>query len=74
LACIGWRAEASSHREAPFISMLPALDGTEFYMFRSYEPGGSGYVTLIADLIPFQYPQGGLNARRATERAGGCRG
>jgi Domain of unknown function (DUF4331) len=50
---------ASSHREAPFISMQPALDGTDFYMFRSYEPGRSGYVTLIADYIPFQDPQGG---------------
>jgi Domain of unknown function (DUF4331) len=54
-------ATASSHREAPFISMQPALDGTDFYMFRSYEPGRSGYVTLIADYIPFQDPQGGPN-------------
>ncbi|MDP9010550.1 MAG: DUF4331 domain-containing protein [Pseudomonadota bacterium] len=54
-------ATASSHREAPFISMQPALDGTDFYMFRSYEPGRSGYVTMIADYIPFQDPQGGPN-------------
>lgn len=61
LACIGWQAQASSHREAPFISMQPAVDGTDFYMFRSYEPGRSGYVTMIADYIPFQDPQGGPN-------------
>ena len=30
---------ASSHREAPFIASMPQVDGTDFYMFRSYEPG-----------------------------------
>jgi hypothetical protein len=54
-------AAASSHREAPFISMQPAVDGTDFYMFVSYETGRSGYVTFIADYIPFQDPQGGPN-------------
>lgn len=61
LACIALQAQASSHREAPFIAMQPAVDGTDLYMFRSYEPGRSGYVTLIADYIPFQDPQGGPN-------------
>ncbi|HYM47629.1 MAG TPA: DUF4331 family protein, partial [Burkholderiaceae bacterium] len=28
---------ASSHREAPFITTAPKVDGTDFYMFRSYE-------------------------------------
>jgi len=32
-------AVASSHREAPEIAGMPRLDGTDFYMFRSYEPG-----------------------------------
>jgi hypothetical protein len=27
-----------SHREAPFITTVPKVDGTDFYMFRSYEP------------------------------------
>ena len=36
-------AGASSHREAPFITTTPKVDGTDFYMFRSYEPGRSGY-------------------------------
>ncbi|MBL4711354.1 MAG: DUF4331 family protein, partial [Gammaproteobacteria bacterium] len=31
--------EASSHREAPFIAQNPKVDGTDFYMFRSYEAG-----------------------------------
>ena len=30
-------AMASSHREAPFITGTPKVDGTDFYMFRSYE-------------------------------------
>jgi Domain of unknown function (DUF4331) len=52
---------ASSHREAPFIANQPKVDGTDFYMFRSYEPGREGFVTLIANYIPFQDPQGGPN-------------
>jgi hypothetical protein len=52
---------ASSHREAPFIAGLPKLDGTDLYLFRSYEPGRSGYVTIIANYIPFQDPFGGPN-------------
>ena len=34
-------AFASSHREAPFITTAPKVDGTDFYMFRSYEAGRS---------------------------------
>ena len=52
---------ASSHREAPFISTLPAVDGTDFYMFMSYEPGRTGYVTLLANYNPLQDPIGGPN-------------
>jgi hypothetical protein len=52
---------ASSHREAPFISGLPKVDATDFYMFRSYEPGRADYVTLIASYIPFENPAGGPN-------------
>jgi Domain of unknown function (DUF4331) len=54
-------AIASSHREAPFIATQPQLDGTDFYMFRSYEPGRDGYVTLVADYLPLQDPYGGPN-------------
>ena len=28
-------ATASSHREAPFITEMPKVDATDFYMFRS---------------------------------------
>ena len=52
---------ASSHREAPFIGGMPRLDGTDVYAFRSYEPGRAAFVTLIANYIPFQDPQGGPN-------------
>jgi Domain of unknown function (DUF4331) len=54
-------AVASSHREAPSIAGQPRVDGTDFYMFRSYEPGRSSYVTLIANYIPLQDSYGGPN-------------
>jgi hypothetical protein len=53
--------QASSHREAPFITTSPKVDGTDFYMFRSYETGRSDYVTLIANYVPLQAPYGGPN-------------
>ena len=51
----------SSHREAPFITTRPKTDGTDFYMFNSYEAGRTGYVTFIANYQPFENPQGGPN-------------
>ncbi len=61
-------AHASSHREAPFITTVPKVDGTDFYMFRSYEGvaadgtgGQSDYVTLLANYQPLQGPYGGPN-------------
>ncbi len=54
-------AGASSHREAPGILSSPQIDGTDFYMFRSYEEGRDGFVTLIADYNPLQDPYGGPN-------------
>ncbi len=53
--------QASSHREAPFITEMPKVDATDFYMFRSYEPGREGFVTLIANYQPLQDPYGGPN-------------
>ena len=59
---------ASSHREAPNITNSPKVDGTDFYMFRSYEGvaangagGRSDYVTLLANYQPLQAPYGGPN-------------
>ena len=54
-------ALASSHREAPFITTAPKVDGTDFYMFRSYETGRADYVTLIANYQPLQAAYGGPN-------------
>ena len=54
-------AYASSHREAPGITEQPKVDATDFYMFRSYEPGRSDYVTFIANYQPLQAPYGGPN-------------
>jgi hypothetical protein len=58
---INAQVQASSHREAPFITTQPKLDGTDFYMFNSYETGRSGYVTMIADYLPLQDAYGGPN-------------
>ena len=54
-------AIASSHREAPFITTAPKVDGTDFYMFRSYEPGRAAYVTMVANYVPLQDAYGGPN-------------
>jgi len=68
LMCMAGAAFASSHREAPFITTSPKVDGTDFYMFRSYEGvsstgtgGRSDYVTLIANYQPLQDAYGGPN-------------
>lgn len=54
-------AQASSHREAPFITELPKVDGTDFYMFRSYEAGRADFVTILANYLPLQDAYGGPN-------------
>lgn len=54
-------ALASSHREAPFITQHPKTDGTDFYLFRSYEPGREGFVTMLANYLPLQDAYGGPN-------------
>jgi hypothetical protein len=61
MAAAGITAFGSSHREAPGITGRPKLDGTDFYAFRSYEPGREGFVTLIANYIPLQDAYGGPN-------------
>lgn len=60
-ATTGGAAWASSHREAPFITKNPKVDSTDFYMFRSYEPGRDGFVTIIANYLPLQDAYGGPN-------------
>src|SRR6185312_12312504 len=52
-------ASASSHREAPLIAADPAVDNTDVYAFRS--PDRPGYVTFVANFIPFEEPNGGPN-------------
>ncbi len=61
LMAVTGAAIASSHREAPFITTAPKADGTDFYMFNSYEPNRTGMVTLIANYLPLQDPYGGPN-------------
>jgi hypothetical protein len=52
---------ASSHREAPGVTKMPKIDGTDFYMFDSYEPGRGGFVTILANYQGLQSPGGGPN-------------
>jgi hypothetical protein len=51
--------KASSHREAPLIALDPAADNTDVYAF--VDPNDRDMVTLIANYIPFQSPDGGPN-------------
>jgi hypothetical protein len=51
--------EASSHREAPLIANDPLADNTDLYAFRS--PDDTNTVTIIANYVPFELPQGGPN-------------
>ncbi len=61
IAALASTAFASSHREAPFITTAPKVDGTDFYMFMSYEAGRTDYVTVIANYQPLQAAYGGPN-------------
>ena len=51
--------EASSHREAPMIANDPLADNTDLYAFRS--PDNPNMVTIIANYIGLELPQGGPN-------------
>lgn len=53
------QVSASSHREAPLITHDPLADNTDVYAFRS--PDDPSTVTIIADYIPFEMPDGGPN-------------
>lgn len=61
LLALSGTTQASSHREAPFITQMPKVDATDFYMFRSYEPGRENTVVLVANYLPLQDPYGGPN-------------
>ena len=62
LAClVSGGALASSHREAPYITKIPQVDATDFYLFNSYEPGREDFVTMIANYVPVQAAYGGPN-------------
>lgn len=52
-------ATASSHREAPYIAKDQYVDNTDVYAFVS--PDRQNTVTLLANFIPFQFPEGGPN-------------
>ncbi len=59
-SAMGLVVHASSHNEAPAISQLRQVDGTDFYMFRSYEPGREDYMTIMGNYYPLQQPYGAV--------------
>ena len=59
LTALAKNSNASSHREAPLISNDPLADNTDVYAFRS--PDDPNTVTIIANYIPFELPEGGPN-------------
>ncbi|GAA1232058.1 DUF4331 domain-containing protein [Kitasatospora nipponensis] len=52
-------SSASSHREAPLVAGDPRADNTDVYAFTS--PDKPDTVTLVANWIPFEEPNGGPN-------------
>lgn len=52
-------AAASSHREAPAISVDPVADNTDLYAFR--DPNYPKNIVMIANWIPMEEPAGGPN-------------
>jgi hypothetical protein len=54
-------ALGASHREAPLISLDAPADITDFFMFRSYEPGSQDKVVLIMNVFPGGEPSSGPN-------------
>jgi uncharacterized protein DUF4331 len=52
---------AASHREAPLISLDPAADISDFFMFRSYEPGRDDRAVLVMNVNPLSEPSAGPN-------------
>lgn len=54
-------SHGASHREAPYITEIPKVDASDFYLFRSYEAGREDYVTMIANYLPLQDAYGGPN-------------
>ena len=68
--------QASSHREAPFMTTAPKLDITDFYMFQSYDDANvaeadanSRRTTLVMNFHPLQDAFGGPNYFFADENA-----
>jgi hypothetical protein len=53
--------QAASHREAPLISLDPAADISDFFMFRSYEPGRDDRAVLLMNVNPLSEPSAGPN-------------
>jgi hypothetical protein len=60
-------SKASSHREAPLISLDPSADNTDVYAFVS--PDRPNSVTMIANFIPLEEPSNGPNFYKFDDNA-----
>lgn len=54
-------AQAANHREAPITAIDRLADITDWFAFRSYEPGREDTVTLILNVDPLLEPSNGPN-------------
>jgi hypothetical protein len=62
-------AKASSHMDAPLITLDPAANTTDVYAFLSEHPGGGGkYLTTALAVYPFEEPGIGPNLYRFDDR------
>src|SRR5262245_37615127 len=62
IAVLATTAFGSSHREAPAISLDPAADLTDFYVF--VDPNDSTRAVFILNVNPLEDPGGGPNFHR----------
>ena len=54
-------AQAANHREAPITAIDRTADITDWFAFRSYEPGREDTLTLILNVDPLLEPSNGPN-------------
>lgn len=53
--------QAANHREAPITALDHKADITDWFTFRSYEPGREDTITMILDVDPLLEPANGPN-------------
>jgi hypothetical protein len=62
--CMAGPAIASSHMDAPAVTLDPAANTTDVYAFVTRDAGGREYLTTALSVLPFEEPGIGPNAFR----------